>query len=855
LQKLLPPLVDAFLAYLIKHRSIYGSVSAKPPQGGSLYPLPRAICRLLYTFCKVRGAKVISRFLNNEPKYLEPMLRGFIEWDVNHPSSEEGLMDSEPRRLIWEERYVMLVWLSHLLLAPFDLSSLSSDDIPVPHDNLQQLSWLPSETPMVAKSLLSLSLHYIGASGKEQEAATALLARLSLRGDMQALGMLTGLAKWAFSTIQPAGNAETPSVYTCIGVLTFVARLGASGQVEDLAPLIDYVFKQTLGVCQGQSAVSTTIQSSALARKIIVKILRNITAMALSLSERGDENIPDDQLSTILEDAIDHFLVSLADKDTPVRFAASKALSIITLKLDPDMGAEVIEAVIGSLGENILFEKIDGTLVTPFEARKIGTHILKRNLSAVDAQQWQGLILTLSHLLFRRAPPTHQLPEILQSLIAGLGFEQRSSTGSSVGTGVRDAACFGIWALSRKYTTPQLLALQTQVVPSPSGQKEVDVLQKLAVELVCAACIDPSGNIRRGSSAALQELIGRHPNTIAEGIPLVQVVDYHAVARRSRALIDVAKATASLDQIYWSPLLDALIGWRGIGSPDAESRRHASKSIGTLSTQELFKTMEQVLGLLLQKFSSISRNDVESRHGCLLSIAATVDEFTAHWEASADTRESSDANAVSSQVANIWEIFGSQSGPTDDDLTFQTSRPELTAEASSCLISSLSRSTTTTGLAQPRENLLERTLQILSLCVSRSDDISIEASSNALSQLFPLLPSAKREETVRDWFSHLRSSWRLPTGRGQILALGAVFKQLGTQPELQDKIVTELLRYTGKEELIEKRVAAVKCLATSILPYMGMLDASRGYHAFLLRNQLTRLKLPRMTLQLISLIS
>lgn len=828
LQKLLPPLVDAFLAYLVEHRAQYGSASAKNSQRGKIYPLPRAICRLLYTFCKVRGVKVISRFLNNEPKYLESMLRGFIEWDMVQQSNTEDLIDSEPRRLIWEERYVMLVWLSHLLLAPFDLSSLSSDDIPVPHDNMEQLGWLPSEAPMIAKSLLSLSLHYIVAAGKEREAATALLARLALRGDMQALGILTGLTKWAFAKMQPGDNAESPSVHACIGVLTFIARLGASGQVEDFAPLIQGVFQQTLSVCQGNSSVSATIQSSALARKIVVKILRNITAMALSLSERGSENINDDQLSTILEDSIDRFLVSLADKDTPVRFAASKALSIIALKLDPEMATEVIDAVIGSLGENILFEKRDGTLITPFEARKIGTHTLRRNLSAVDAQQWQGLILTLAHLLFRRAPPIRQLPEILQSLVAGLDFEQRSSTGSSVGTGVRDAACFGIWALSRKYTTAELLALQRQVISSPSGQTDVDVLQKLAVELVCAACVDPSGNIRRGSSAALQELIGRHPHTIAEGIPLVQVVDYHAVARRSRAIIDVAKSTASLDQIYWSPLLDALMGWRGIGSPDADSRRHAAKSIANLSTQVSFTTMQQVLDLLLRKFFSISRNDVETRHGCLLAFSATVDAINSEWETSLETRESPEAKAVFCQVLKVWEIFGSQAGPTDDDLTFQTSRPELTAEASSCLISSLSRFITTTGLENPTEALLDRVLQVLSLSASRSDDTSIETSSNALSQLFPLISPSKQEKTVRDWFSHLHTSWRMPTGRGQILALGAVFKQLGAQHDLQGSVVTELIRYTGKEELIEKRVAAVKCLATSILPHMGMLSISRS---------------------------
>lgn len=822
--------MDAFLAYLLKHRGQYGSTATSHSRAAT-YPLPRAICRLLYTFCKVRGVKVISRFLNNEPKYLDSMLRAFIEWDaIGVPEPAEDSMGPEPQSLQWEERYVMLVWLSHLLLAPFDLSSLSSDDIPIPYDNLQKLEVVPEKTPVLAKSLLSLALHYVNASGKEREAATALLARLVLRGDMQALGFLIGLTKWAFASIRPGDGAEVPSVYSCIGILTFIARLAGSGQVEDFAPLLEDVFRQTLSVSQGDSEVSAIIQSSALARKTVVKILRNLTAMALSLSERGDSRITDDQLSTILEDAIDHFLVALADKDTPVRFAASKALSVITLKLDPDMGAEVIDAVIGSLGENILYEKDDGTLMTPFEARKTGTSHLKRNLSGVDAQRWQGLMLTLSHLLFRRAPPTQKLPDILKSLVSGLDFEQRSSTGSSVGTGVRDAACFGVWALSRKYTTSELQALPAQAIPSPNGTTGVPVLQKLAVELVCSACVDPSGNIRRGASAALQELIGRHPNNITEGIPLVQVVDYHAVARRSRAMIDVAKATASLDSIYWNPLLEALMNWRGIGSPDAESRRQAAKSIGTLSTQKSLKSITLVLQRLQRKLPRIARSDVESRHGCFLSIAVTVDAYIREWESNAEERSTPEAADVSSEVANLWNIFESPAGPTDDDLTLQNSRPELTAEAASCLIASLSRAFLSVNLPKPSEAVLQRVLRVLSLCVSRSEDIAIETSSVALSGLFPLLSLSKQEETVQSWISHLHASSRLPSGRGQILALSAVFRRLESQNDLRDRIISEVLRCAGPEELIEKRVAAVKCLASSILPYTGK-DSSNHMYA------------------------
>lgn len=750
------------------------------------------------------------------------MLRAFVEWDsLGQIHSLDDIAGPETQRMQWEERYVMLVWLSHLLLAPFDLASLSSDDIPVPYENLKQLGDIPHQTPMVARSVLSLALHYINASGKEREAATALLARLVLRGDMQALGLLTRLTSWAFATINPTESANIPSVYSCIGVLSFIARLAGSGHVEDFAPLLKTVFDQTLKIVEGASDVSATIQSSALARKTVVKILRNITVMALSLSEREDSCVTDDQLSSILEEAIDHFLVALADKDTPVRFASSKALSVIALKLDPEMGTEIIEAVIGSLGENVLFEKYDGTLITPFEARKADMQLLKRNLSGVDAQRWQGLMLTLSHLLFRRAPPTQQLPDILQSLVSGLDFEQRSSTGSSVGTGVRDAACFGIWALSRKYVTGELQVLQRQTIPALSGVAEVDVLQKLAVELVCSACVDPSGNIRRGASAALQELIGRHPNIIAEGIPLVQVVDYHAVARRSRAMINVAQATASLDPMYWSPLVEALMQWRGIGSPDAESRRQAARAIGVLSAQQKFKTIQVILERLLRKLSRIPRSDVETRHGCFLSIAATVDAFTHEYEASPNLRDDPEAKEVSRQVTKLWDIFESPSSPTDRDVTSQNSRPELTSEASACLISSLSHSTSSVGLPIPSEALLDKVLHILSLCVSRSDDTSIETSSTALSTLFPLLSPGKQEKTVQAWFSHLHTSSKLPSGRGQVLALGAVYKQLEGREGLQKAIVAELLRSAGKEELIEKRVVAVRYLSTSVLPYTG----------------------------------
>ncbi|KAL2829958.1 tubulin folding cofactor D C terminal-domain-containing protein, partial [Aspergillus cavernicola] len=823
LQSLLPPLVDALLAYLLEHRGQYASKAATQ-QSKALYPLPRAVCRLLYTFCKVRGVKVISRFLNNEPKYLDPLLRAFIEWDAAQSDDPESAPGDILRRLVWEERYVLLIWLSHLLLAPFDLSSMSSSDIPIPNYGTGLIKSVLEQTPAVAKSLLSVALAYVNVAGKEREAAAMLLARLALRRDMQALGILSKLTEWAFTIIHPSAGAEPSAVYAYIGVLSFLARLAGSGQAEDFAPLVIPVFQQAMHVVQGDSLVSQVILSSALARKTIIKIIRSTTGMALSLSERGSSLLSDDQVSYILEDAIDHFLTALADKDTPVRFAASKALSIVTLKLDPDMATEVIEAATDSLKENILFEKQDGTIITPSEARRIGTITLRRNLSAVDAQRWQGLILTLGHLLFRRAPPIQRLLNVLQPLVSGLGFEQRSSTGSSVGTGVRDAACFGIWALSRKYTTSELLAINRRAIDSSTAQDEVSILQMLAIELVCAACVDPSGNIRRGASAALQELIGRHPDTIVEGISIVQVVDYHAVARRSRAMIEVSKATVALSSQYWSPLVESLMQWRGIGSSDPESRRHAARALGVLSIHEACKSVRVVLQRLLGKFYSIPRSDIETRHGCFLAISAVIDASNAS-EVSELSGAENDARSVAQQIAGFWEIFGSPVGPTKDDLTLQTSRPELTAEASSCLIFSLSQSfprVKNFEVPAPSPSLLAQACKTLLLCLSRSDDVSINSSSKSISQLWPLLPSPKQEEIIQGWFSHIRATWNLPTGRGHISVLGSIFNKLSTGDSARQSIIEQLIQCAEKEELIEKRVVAVKSFTACVLPHIDL---------------------------------
>ncbi|KAL1955206.1 hypothetical protein VTO42DRAFT_8918 [Malbranchea cinnamomea] len=826
LQGLLKHLTEAFLAYLEKYRDQYAFPYPQIQGDGATYPLPRAICKLLYVLCKVRGVKVISRFLNNEPKYLEPLLRAFIDWDnVISQNPAESSAIGEGQSLIWEERYVMLLWLSHLLLAPFDLASIVSDDIPVPSTGGAEIPNLPSDLPPVALSLISVSTRYVFLPGKEMEAATSLLARLALRPDMRRLGLLNSLVQWTLDILHP-DSPQRYSVFGYIGVLSLIARVGTLGQVDDLRPYLVPIFNRVSRLPTDHSHVSSTIDSSAAARKVIIKILRTMTTLALSLEARSLGQISGDQVSRILEDAIDYFLLALSDSYTPVRLAASKALSMITMKLDSELGCDVIDAVIESLDENILYEDSNGNLVSRADAQTLHAGKVKRNTSAVDSQRWHGLILTLAHLLFRRSPPTRQVHKILESLVSGLDFEQRLPTGASLGGNVRDASCFGIWSLARKYNTDELCDIGKKDLKISPHQGEQGILQTLAVELVCAACLDPSGNIRRGASAALQELIGRHPNTVHEGIPLVQVVDYHAVARRSKAMTEVASHAASLGSIYWGPLVDFLLQWRGIGSPDSESRRVAATALGALSIQDSFKSVCSVLHRLMVRLSTLSPNAVELRHGCLLSLAATVDAFLTHRaDKSKKNVAPAFANEAALQISRLWEIFDSPSLLPRDTLTLVELRPYLAAEGSSQLLSALARScvpsdTREALVASPEEKLLQAGIDILMLCISRDGSVPIETSSKAASDLFALLPPAKQANVVQQWVRELHASWKTSTGQGQIAALGAVFQRITSSGPEQQLITDSLLRWSGEEETISKRVSAVHYLATAILPHL-----------------------------------
>ncbi|KAJ0354888.1 hypothetical protein COL154_002080 [Colletotrichum chrysophilum] len=843
----LPLLAATYLAHLnIRNRNRPKQLSTRSQL---LEPLNVAIAKLLYTFAKIRGEKVVVRFLNAETRYIEPLLSALESAErsrsrqASRPSLSPLSPQSNTQQWSWEERYLVLLWLSHLLLAPFDLSTISSaaadEQITLP--SIPNFTW-PSDLPGITVRILPVAVKYLASPGKERDGARALLVRIAMRRDMQSQGVLTALVNWALASLKPSPDTPPQPPYFYIGVLSFLAGvLRSSINTSDMDVHLSSIFRAAHAVASSEveeTPVSAAIRSVAVARKMLIKVIRSVTVLLLRKSP------PDPDSTELIETSIGYFLECLADNDTPVRLAASKALSIVTLRLDPEMASQVVDAVLDSLNRNVLWTKEPGN----------PNGLKTRDLAAVDPLEWHGLMLTLSHLLYRRSPPASQLPDIVHGLLLGLSFEKRSTSGGSVGTNVRDAACFGIWALARRYTTAELLEVpQAAVVAARPHGRDASILQVLATELVVTASLDSAGNIRRGASAALQELIGRHPDTVEKGIWVVQTVDYHAVALRSRAIHEVALNATRLSPQYGAALLDGLLGWRGIGDADAASRRVAGASFGTLTLELSQKDSPDAaaqftasIDRILARLRALQTRQVDERHGLLLCLASVLDKFPDLLAAKPDGIVKDLTQRIIQSLETILGDF--------QKTTYR--RPELVAEASSRLITSslpiLQAATLSSNAQLPLQpgytvvstantqsllnvmasidalpsipssitSLVSTFGPVIAAGLSRPEKEAVSASSEAALIHLLFSPPDSRRTIIQEWATTVRHR---PTSRtandtGVLSALTMAYPITSTFGSQDADVVcdTVLARWTSDND-IDTRVAILQSLSQSVL--------------------------------------
>lgn len=656
-----------------------------------------------------------------------------------------------------------------------------------------QLAQLPG-LPALSRRLLSLAITHLSSPGnRESDAASLLLVRLCLRKDMRALGLLSAVVVWCLHLFTPgaAQSASTTSASTLFlktAVLRALAGILAQGDRDVVAPLAPDIFALAVAL----EASDGDEWNSANVRRLGMKIYRWVGI--LSLAPEGDSS-ENSENSNTAEDIIERLLSSLGDKDTAVRFGASKSLAVISRRLPPDLAGDVLDAVMGIYDEDVFY------------------HGSRKMLSAVTAEKWHGATLTLATFLRQRAVrSTHVLERVVHCIVDSLRFEQRRAT-FALGGNVRDAACYAAWSLARSYSTAELLA-----VGDIDGHGNAQ--QLLATELAVAGCLDPLGNIRRAASAAMQELIGRHPNTIIEGIRVVQVVDYNAVALRRRSVITVAGEVARLAEGYWTAITEGVVeGWRGVGSSDLDGRKLSAQGLGQVVGLELPEDTEdvrnrrvrKVVGSLIHRIRTEGKSDIEIWHGATWALSEVLDGLSALTSVSPLLTPAETTPLLES----VFEKLGGK------EFLNSILRPELTSESASRLVSALSSSS---PLLAQQGGIPIKTLRlwtaIIEASLSRNDDTVHEQAVPAAKSFFRILSEKNRHRIIDSWCRRAASGRK----RGYALALGEVLDFVYTDETLKPTIINTLVSAAERLGEVELRVAGIRALGSGVIVKEGLRD-------------------------------
>ena len=124
--------------------------------GGDSYNVPKDVSHLFEIvnwMCKVRGYKTVIKFFPHEVADMEPV----VELLHFQGGNEE-----------WWISYVLILWLSIIVLVPFDIDTIDSRN----------------QHEVLVKRIINICKNYISNSGKIREGTAVLLAKLLTRPDV-----------------------------------------------------------------------------------------------------------------------------------------------------------------------------------------------------------------------------------------------------------------------------------------------------------------------------------------------------------------------------------------------------------------------------------------------------------------------------------------------------------------------------------------------------------------------------------------------------------------------------------------------------------------------------------------------
>ncbi|XP_006869675.1 PREDICTED: tubulin-specific chaperone D [Chrysochloris asiatica] len=519
--------------------------------------------KYLYVITKVRGYKVFLRLFPHEVADVQPVLDMFAN---QNPRDHET----------WETRYMLLLWLSVTCLIPFDLSRLDGN-----------LTAQPGPARMsIMDRILQLAESYLVVSDKSRDAAAILVSKFITRLDVKQKKM-AGFLDWTLHTLAHSSFQTIEGTITMDGVLQALAQIFKHGKREDCLP-----YAATVLECLNNCRLSDSNQT--LLRKLGVKLVQRLgltflkpkvakwryqrgcrsLAANLKLStQRQNEphsGTPDEEedcdVPEEVETVIEQLLAGLKDKDTIVRWSAAKGIGRMAGRLPQDLADDVV----GSMLDCFSFQETDNA--------------------------WHGGCLALAELGRRGLLLPSRLTDVVAVIQRALTYDEKRGA-CSVGSNVRDAACYVCWAFARAYDPTELRPFVAEISSA----------------LVIATVFDRDVNCRRAASAAFQENVGRQ-GTFPHGIDILTTADYFAVGNRANCFLVISVFIAGFPE-YTQPMIDHLVAMK-ISHWDRVIRELSAKALRNLAQCAPEYCATHVFPKLLCLTQS---PDLHARHGAILA--------------------------------------------------------------------------------------------------------------------------------------------------------------------------------------------------------------------------------------------
>lgn len=153
--------------------------------------------QFLYLLCKTRKYKAVVKYFPHEVSDFEPVAYGLLCQDK---SSNET----------WSTRYTLLLWMSMLVLIPFDLLTVDSGLVGAVGPDVEGKT---GERSNIVDTVVSTCKEYLTDPSAVRDAAAVCLARLLARPDMDS-SYLQSYLQWAADELDNhITNAQPHSVF------------------------------------------------------------------------------------------------------------------------------------------------------------------------------------------------------------------------------------------------------------------------------------------------------------------------------------------------------------------------------------------------------------------------------------------------------------------------------------------------------------------------------------------------------------------------------------------------------------------------------------------------------------------